>query len=156
MHAIFMPYGKKECVDWLIRDMTSQKLPLKIWKKDAEGKIIEEDNGNFIDCQIRMLPFGLYEFVFPKEFMDAVLTSLWFNKPDSPDLAYNINREISIFGMKFKPLDYVKKFLRIEDPPKFDNSKSLLWWNQHIGIIPIGIRYDGEVQETNGFWHEAI
>lgn len=150
MHAIFMVYGKKECVDYLIRDMTSQKLPLRFYKKDADGKVIEEKN-TWIDCQVRVLPFGLYEFVFPKEFMNKVLTSLWFGRP----IAYNLDAEIKFMGIKIKPLDYVKKFLRIEDAPKFDNSQTLIWWEQHIGIIPIGIRYDTELKDGEWF-HEAI
>lgn len=148
-----MPYGKKECVDWLIRDMISQKLQMRLYK---EG---EPDQFVWIDCQVRILPFGLYEFVFPKEHMGPVLTALTFNNP-TPDGIYNLNREVSILGMKFRPLDYAKKFLRIEDPPEFKTDRALLWWNQHIGILTLGIRHDGEITENQGEYagwtHEAI
>ena len=154
MHAVFMLYGKKECVDFLIRDMAAQKLPLRVYDKKEDGTV-EEKGVVWIECQVRILPFGIYEFIFPKEHLDVVLTSLWFHNPQSPDGTYNLNKEISIFGMKFKPLDYVKKFLRIEDAPEFKTDQNLLWYNQHIGIIPIGIRHDGEILD-NGHWHEAI
>ena len=150
-----MPYGKKECVDFLIRDMCAQKLPLKAWLKDESGKIIEEQTP-WVECQVRLLPGGFYEFIFPKEYMAQVLTSLWFNRPESPDLAYNINKEFGVLGFKIKPIDYIRKFLRLEDPPEFAHTEGIAWYNQHIGIIPIGIRHDGVVKEANGWEHEAI
>jgi hypothetical protein len=153
MHAVFMPYGKKECVDMLLRDIGAQKLQLRAWKKDAEGK--ETDViAPWIDCQLRILPLGVYEFIFPKEYMPQVLTALWFGRHEEG--TYNLNKELRVLGLKIKPLDYVKRFLRIEDPPKFDTKEGIIWYEKDVGIIPIGIRYDGEIQEANGYWHEAI
>lgn len=146
MHAVFMLYGKKEWVDILIRDMSAQKLPLVSHK---EG---EPDVRQLIDCQVRILPFGLYEFVFPKEFEDVVLTTLDFHKKTS----YNLDKEISIMRMKFKPLNYLRKFLNIEEPKDFKTEQQLPWIKEFVSIIPIGVRYDGEVTEPDGSTHEAI
>jgi len=148
-----MPYGKKECVDLLLRDMAAQKLQLKGWKKDEKGNITETV-APWIECQLRVLPLGVYEFIFPKEYLPQVLTALWFGRAE--DSTYNLNKEISVFGIKIRPIDQIKKFLRIEDPPKFEQTDGILWYQENIGIIPIGIRYDGEIQEKNGYWHEAI
>lgn len=150
MHAVFIPYGKIECVETLIRDLRAQKLTLRCYK---EG---EKDVHMFITCQVRILPFGVYEFVFPKEHADVVLTSLDFHKP----LAYGLDKEIKLLGMKIKPLDYAKKYLRIENIPEFKTDKALLLERTNVSILPIGVRYDGEIEEEHGemkgFKHEAI
>lgn len=155
-----MLYGKQECVNYLLRDMAAQKLPLKFYK---EG---EPDRHNYVECQIRILPFGIYEFIFPKEHKDVVLTTLNFQSEreiagdGTSKYPYYLNREVSIMGFHFKPLDYLKKFLKIEDIPDFETNNRLPWWDMHIAIIPIGVRYDGEIEEVwgpnAGFKHEAI
>lgn len=150
MHAVFIPYGKKEWVDIFLRDLAAQKLTLRYHK---EG---EEDKHQFIECQLRVLPLGLYEFVFPKEHMDAVLTTLNFHMIPP----YNIDKEISFMTMKIKPLDYAKKFLNIEDAPEFKTDKLIPWNKIFVSIIPIGVRYDGELTDSHGemagWIHEAI
>lgn len=160
MHAVFMLYGKYECVEALLRDMRAQKLPLKFWKEGEPDKFI------YVECQIRVMPFGFYEFIFPKEYQDAVLTTMGFHLKDQlhPDgntyFPYRLDKEISILGMKFSPLEYLKKFLKIEDAPEFKAVNKLVWMDQHIAIVPIGVRYDDIIEEVwgpNAGWkHEAI
>lgn len=155
MHACFIPYGKKECLDIFLRDMAAQKLPLRYFKEGEEDKLM------YIDCQVRILPFGIWEFVFPKEYMDSVLTTLKFHK-NLKNLPYELDKEISIFGFKIKPLEYLKKYLRIVDPPEFKTDKTLLWMGDNVSIIPLGIRYEGEKPVTEvagdlaGWSHERI
>lgn len=146
MHAVFIPYGKKEWVDIFLRDIAAQKLPMKMYK---EG---EKDTQQYIECQLRVLPFGFYEFVFPKEHGDAVLNTLRFDKP----IPYGADKEFKIMGMKVKPLKYIRKFLNIIEAPEFKTDKKLLWTDMFVSIIPIGIRYDKEIEEPNGWKHEAI
>lgn len=152
MHAVFMLYGKKENVEMLIRDMCATKLTIRYYK---EG---EKDMNILIECQVRILPFGLYEFIFPKEHMDAVLTALRFHKPSG---VYNLDQEISKFGIKISPLKELRKFLRLEEVPEFSKTQTIPWLTQHTACIPIGVRYDGEITEPEGYthvgWsHEAI
>lgn len=145
-----MLYGKKECVDYLIRDLAAQKLPMRFYKDNGE------EMSMFVECQIRILPFGLYEFVFPREHLDIVLNSLWFDKPT---MAYHLDKEFSLFRFKIQPLKYLKEFLRIEEPPKeFKKDRKLLLHEADIGIIPIGIRHEEhpDILETSGWKHEAI
>lgn len=151
-HAVFMVYGKKEFVDMFLRDLAAQKLSMVYHKKG------EPDKTMFIECQLRVLPFGLYEFVFPKEHMDLVLTGLRFHMPSG---IYNLDQEITKFGFTIKPLDHLRKFLKIEPVPEFKTDKALLFTYQHIAVIPIGVRYDGEITEPEGcanpgWTHEAI
>jgi len=148
MHVCFIPYGKKEWVDIFLRDIAAQKLPMRIYKKG------EEDQQVMIECQLRVLPFGFYEFVFPKEHLDVVLTSFKFHKPSYNDL---LTKDLKLLGLKFKPLDKIRKILKLQEAPKkFKTDKTLFWNDVFVSIIPVGIRYDGEVEEANGWKHEAV
>ena len=156
-----MPYGRWEWVDVFLNELRAQKLTLKMHRKNPEtGK--EEEQHIFLSCQLRQLPGGLYEFIFPKEHMNLVLTGLNFAAADSGHSDFDINKEFSVFGFKIKPIEYLKKFLRIEDIPEFDSSKTIIWDKMFVSIIPIGVRYEqGEVMEKEispyaGWWHEAI
>lgn len=156
-----MPYGRWEWVNMFLNDLRAQKLTLRLHRKNPEtGK--EEEQHIYTNCQIRMLPGGLYEYIFPKEHMNVVLTGLGFHLKDGGHSDFDINKEFSIFGFKIKPIDYLKKFLRIEDIPEFKSDKELLWDKFFVSIIPIGIRYEqGEVMERagspyEGWWHEGI
>lgn len=144
MHVIFIPYGIKDLVEVLFRDMQAQKFTLKLYSPD--GKTTKE---HMIQGSLRMLPFGFWEYVFPKEHLDCVMTTLNFNEP--------LRYPIPDWAMKL-----IKKTLKVEDiPKKFDTSKKFPWIKEHVNIIPIGIRKDAEgikepVGEWEGWTHEAI
>ena len=150
MHAVFMLYGLKSKVDHLIMDMSAQKFQLPLKKEGEEDKFI------WIQGHIRILPFGIYEYVFPRESMDLVLTSLSFDAKDP----YSLDKEFKVLGLKIKPLDYLKKFLRIDEIPKFNNERKLVWIREHVSVLPFGIREDGDLVEPDGEWkgwtHERI
>lgn len=153
MHVVFLAYGKYECVQEFFRDMRAQKHQFRMYK---EG---EKDRSYWIDAQLRSLPFGFYEYVFPKEDMDVVLTTLNFHHQLGPDrMIYDIDFEKSYFG--FKPFKEIKKFLKIEETPEFKTDKVLIWKKDNVTIVPIGIRRDTEITEpkgpNKGFTHERI
>lgn len=156
-----MPYGRMEWVNVFLNDLRAQKLTLRLHRKNPETGI-EEEQHIFTECQLRMLPGGLYEYIFPQEHKDIVLTGLNFHHKDGGHSDFDINKEFSIFGFKIKPIEYLKKFLRIDDIPEFDSSKELMFSKFWVSIIPLGVRYEqGEVQEKpgspyEGWWHEAI
>ena len=161
MHAIFMPYGRKEWVDMFLNDVRAQKLTIRMYRKNPEtGK--EEEQHVFTNCQLRMLPGGLYEYIFPKEHMDIVLTGLGFADADNGHSDFDINKEFSFGFVKIKPIEYLRKFLRIEPVPEFKKDKGLMFDRFWVSIIPIGVRYEqGDVQEKpgspyEGWWHEGI
>jgi len=130
--------------------MCAQKLTMRMYK-DGEKDIHQP-----IECQVRILPAGLYEFIFPKEHMDVVLTSLRFHE----EPPYNAGGEFKLLGMKFRPMKIVRKVLNLEEPPKFKTDKKLLWMDTFVSIIPIGIRHDRELEEpvgqNIGWKHEGI
>jgi len=146
MHVVFIPYGIKEKVDLLLRDMQCQKFQLRCWK---EG---QQDRSIWIQGSLRVLPFGVYEYVFPREYLDHVLTTLNFHEVQYPQYQ----------GFKLKTaLTFLRKFLMAKKAPKeFKRDQSCIWIKEHVAIIPIGIREDGNIVEPAGelvgFTHEAI
>jgi len=140
MHINFIPYGKKDEVDLLLRDMQSQKhwMPMKK-KKHKDMKIP-------IQAQLRVQPFGIYEYVFPKEDLDLVLSTLY----DSND-AYKIPKSV---------LAILRKALHLKKIPEYEKGATYLWIRNNVSIILIGMREDGEIEGKHeldlGWTHEAI
>ena len=139
MHFAFIPYGKRSEVELLLRDMEAQKFKL-LMKKGNELKDI------WLQGQIRQMPLGIYEYVFPKESMDAVLWTL-----DAKQDRYGLG--------SFKK--WVLKFMiKCESIPEFKKEHQYLWIKDNVNIIPLGVRYDSEVTdykgENEGWTHEAL
>jgi hypothetical protein len=138
MHFGFIPYGKRDEVELLLRDMEAQKHLLKM----SKGDVIKEV---YIQGQIRTLPLGVYEYVFPKEDLDYVLNSMMADE----------NR----YQLNFLVLKFLKKFYRYKKIPKYNKEKKFLWIKDNVNIVPIGIREDGVIEDNllfKGFSHEAI
>lgn len=128
-----MPYGKRDEVELLLRDMEAQKHYLK----NTDG------TGQWIQGQVRVLPFGVYEYVFPKEDMDIVLHTLDFDTN-----RYNLNKFLFYF---------VRKFVKYEKIPEYKKDKYYLWVKENVNILPLGIRYDSELLDSiTNKTHEAI
>lgn len=143
MHVAFIPYGIKKCVDELFIDMMAQKFQMPIWKGE-EKKFI------YIQGSLRLMPFGVVEYVFPKEYETLVLEALDFDKPQR-------------YGHKFKslPLIMLRKALALENAKPFTpNTNKLLWIRENVNFIPLGVRYDAEVVDPEGIYkgwsHEAL
>lgn len=139
MHAAFIPYGLKSAVDKLANEMQCQKFYIPFWKGEDKKSILME-------AQLRLAPFGVWEFVFPKEYKDVVLTTLKFNQ----DIPYGLSTQIF----------FLRKVLKLKKARPKDTSNKLSWLMQDVSIIPLGIREDGELTEINGDWpgytHERI
>lgn len=118
MHFIFMPYGKRSEVELLLRDMEAQKHFLK----NTDG------TGQWIQGQVRLLPFGVVEYVCPQEDGDTVLHTLDFDTN-----RYSLNNFMFYF---------IRKFIKSEAIPKYKTDKHYLWIKDNVNIIPIGVRYD--------------
>lgn len=144
MHVIFLPYGKIECVEVTLNDIRAQKYQLLVTK----GKKKEL---HWINGQLRKLPFGFYEVIFPREYRDQVLTTLGFHERKVTD-QYNVG------GIKWA---IIRKTLQVEKAPKeFKTDKRMLWIMQDVNIIPLGIKKDVDFVEADGpykgWTHEAI
>jgi len=143
MHAVFALYGKIEEVEILLRDMRAQKHYYK-FSKGNENILVP------MEGSVRLLPGGFYEYVFPKEDLNLVLTTLRFHEP-----SHYASTIPKIY------LKLLKKMLRLKEIPKFNTEKKYLWIMQNIGIIPLGIREDGDLIEPEntqyaGYKHEAV
>jgi len=143
MHVVFIPYGIKQAVDHLLMDMQAQKFPMPVYSPDGKEK-----KEVWIQGALRLAPFGIYEYVFPKEQKDVVLTTLRFNEK----IPYNI-----------KPvyLKMVKNALHIKEPGEFKTDQRLMWIMDNTSIIPLGIREDSVIEEPETssipkWTHEAV
>lgn len=142
MHLIFIPYGIKDAVARLEGELFNQKFQLPVYKGDKKELIWM--NGN-----LRLLPFGVWDYVFPKEYLDMVMTSLAINHEGD---RYNLGK------IRFAML---RNFCKAKPIPKdYDKSKAFIWVKNNVEILPIGIREDVEVEEKEGQFkgwkHEAI
>ncbi len=142
MHIIFMPYGKIECVERTLNDIRAQKYTLTMTSPDGK-----ETKHPWIDGQLRVLPFGFYEVVCPREHLDCVLNTLG-DKADR----YKISKT---------RLALIRKALHAEKIPEIEKKERLLWNMEHVHSILIGIREDRDIidpspGEWNGWKHEAI
>jgi len=151
MHAIFIPYGIKDKVDLFVRDMQSQKFQLPVYSPDKK-----ETKTIWMQGSLRILPFGVMEYVFPKESMDLVLTTLRFMKSEHPNTKGLRTSYVPPFI-----LNRMRKLLKADEIPDFKSDMSLIWAMNDVAIIPIGIRKDGDILEPAnaplaGWSHEAI
>ena len=142
MHAVFIPYGIKSCVEHLLADMQAQKYKWRFYKKKEPDKFL------WTTGSLRILPFGIYEYVFPKEDKDIVLTTLGFHNP-SPK--YDLGKARMFI---------LRKILNVSPIPEFKTDQHYLWIKQHVSIIPIGIREDVDMTEieteSKGWSHEEL
>lgn len=142
MHVSFIPYGERSCVERLLRDMEAQKHLMPMTK----GK---KTQGTWMPGQIRELPFGVKEYVFPKESLNMVLRTLHANKGK--------------YGINFKNFAYpvLRKFLKLKNVPKYEKEGDIyLWGKRFVSIVVLGIREDGEIVggevDDDGWTHEAL
>jgi len=149
-----------EWVDTFLNDLRAQKLTIRLHRKNPETGL-EEEQHIFTECQLRMLPGGIYEFIFPQEHKDIVLTGLGFHEKIGY-AEFDIEKEFSLGFIKIKPIEYLRKFLRIDPIPEINSTQGLIFSKSWVSIIPLGIRYElGDVQEKagssyEGWWHEGI
>lgn len=145
MHFAFIPYGEHRWLRYLIEEIEHQTFFLPaINHETGERRNLAVKGG------IRQLPFGVYEIIFPKEALDIVLTTMKANLPEGD--RYNIGLwKLALFRRMFK-LDKI--------PTKFKSNEKLHWFFHTLEILPIGIREDREITETEGeykgFTHEAL
>jgi len=143
MHVSFIPYGERVAVERLLRDMEAQKHLMPMTK----GK---KNKGVWMNGQIRELPFGVKEYVFPKESLDMVLRT------------FNANK-VGVYGVNLKKLVYpfLRKILKLDKIPKYQEKGNLYLWNKSfVSIIVLGVREDGEIVgeyvDDKGWTHEAL
>lgn len=145
MHVIFLIYGMKQRVDECLADMMAQKHLLKVTSPDGK-----QNKGVWMQSQIRYLPFGVYEYVFPKEDLDVVLTTLEADQSGHGSLGIE---QKFIFKL-------LRKALKAKPIPEYKKDNAYMWVKKDVAIMCIGIREDGVIEEPigefKGWYHEAI
>ena len=140
MHCSFIVFGKKYWVDIFLRDLEAQKYNHTL--TSPQGQQISLP----IEPILRVLPFGIYEYIFPKEHMNEVLTTLGFHENSTHYLS-NAKKAV------------IRKMIKHKKCPKIDTSKKYFWIMENIAIIPIGIKEDRdnvpiEQGQYAGYTHE--
>ena len=140
MHVIFMPYGRRQLVEDFLRDMEATPFKHVYTKGDEKKETI-------IKGAIRVLPFGVYEYIFPKDYLQPVLNSLRNHKN-----RYMVPEYI---------LKIIRKVLKCKKIPKITTKEAFPWVRNHVNIVPVGIREDiiGEItteSEIKGYTAEFL
>ena len=149
MHVAFIPYGARTEMERFFRDVESQKFQLRLTKAD------EKDQAVWVNGQVRELPFGVKEIIFPKEYKDLILNTL-INNTAPNRLYYDRNKVYKLVKATFV------KILGLTPIPKnYNKDNKLLWDMQYVSIIPLGIREDDELTECKDMgykdWiHESL
>lgn len=151
MHISFIPYGKRDLVERLLRDMEAQKTRLPM-TKDGQTKYL------WIQAQVRQLPFGIYEYICAREDRDIVLATFSVETRHHNDY---IPPEVSYLGMKINVMKILRMMTHSQPPPKdYDKKQKFLWIMENVDITLIGIKEDtdivGSAELDNGWTHEAI
>ena len=141
MHFLFIPYGKRSEVELMLRDMEAQKHKLPMTKGEKRKEV-------WIQGQVRLLPFGVYEYVFPYEDLDIVLNTMGVK-----------NRYKQYLGDV--KTAFIRKMIKCDKIPDFKTEHQYMWIKENVNIIPIGIRHDDldytdDRGEHKGWTHEAI
>ena len=154
MHFAFIPYGASNNVDFFLKELNYKFMPLKLSKKGEKDKFI------LIQTQLRTLPFGIHELVFPKEYLEEVLSAL-IKKKEEPVEFYDFFDK-KVLGVS--PMKTLRKSLKLKEVPDFKKSPHpnfiVSEYRKRISIIPVGIREDRDMVEKEGelkgWSHEAI
>ena len=140
-----MLWGDVNSCEKLKRDMMAQKFPLKLTKEGVEEKFIH------LEGRLCYGALGLWEYCFPKEYFAEVATTL------------NLHKSLQHFGKPkhifrdFPRITFLRKIIKCEPfPTEWDTSKKLLWINENTGIIPIGVRYDEDIELNGRGWPEDV
>jgi len=157
MHAVFMLNGKKELVDKFIMWLETRMfyMPFENPKlmpdmKGPDGSILAK-GVQPLEGVLRYGLFGTWEYVFPKEHMNEILTTLDFHIPLS---AENYPGKLKMQAR----LKAIRTALALEPIPDFKKDKMLILpdgLKDHIRIVALGVRYDA-VRDVAGMIHEAL
>jgi len=141
MHVSFISYGERSCVERMFRDMESQKHLMPMTKGKKKQSV-------WLNGQIRLLPFGVYEYIFPKESLDIVLNTL-----QEANTKHGINFKAPIYAL-------LRAGLKLKKIPKYDTEQKYQWSKLFVSIVVLGIREDDEIIgsyiDDLGWTHEGL
>ena len=144
MHFAFILYGERRAVEKTLREMEAQKHALKVWTGLSTDKdLSKKPKILWIEGQVRQLPFGIYEYIFPKEDKEVILNTIGLaDNHYLPEMYKKLLR---------KALGYKKAEAGKE------GANHYLWQMENTAIIPIGIKEDKDYfDEKLKMWHEGL
>lgn len=118
MQLITLSRGIKQNVDRAINDLQAQYF-------------LMNNNGKQMHTQLQVRPIQIWEFVFPKEHLNTVLSTI----------SYRDNKDYCGFNRKF---DMLRRMMKLKKIPDIDYEKEprRAIFNQHIGWHHIGYKED--------------
>ena len=139
---MFIPYGKRSEVELLLRDMEAQKHALTCTADDGRKEQVH------IQGNLRQLPLGVYDYIFPRENLDWVLNSL------------RHGAQYDTYFPEWLRVAF-RKILKCAKPKQTTNAKeTFLWIKDHVHIIVLGVKDDTNLKEKEGKYagwtHEAL
>lgn len=154
MHAVFWMHGKKEQVDRLIKWLETRIVLLPFKNPDLNPNGFKDKDGNVmkeglmpIEGVLRYGLFGTWEYIFPEEYKDQILSILKFNTSSYGYLGWKFKARVEAMrialGCKKIPDFKVDNVLYIPDDVR-----------AFVSIIPIGVRYDKKID--TGAIHEGL
>lgn len=145
MHFAFFPYGGRAQLENMFRDMEAQKFKWKMVDPNTK-----KESYLWVQGQLRVLPFGVWEYIAPKEAADIIMTTLKFHVTNHGHNAINMAQK-AIFKV-------LRKILRLKSIPTFKTDHTLLWVCDNVAIIPLGVRADLEnwIDPINNLAHEQL
>jgi len=144
MHIVFIIRGQRRHVDEILKWLETRCLPQKIHMKSGKTKTIGIDGG------LRYGFFGTYEFVFPEEIKDIVLST--FIKEGAPSMSKPYHKRMNT------GIHWLRLAMKLKKIPEFKREKGFFlpeWAVENVHVIPIGVKYD-EMGHFDYGSHEAL
>ena len=137
MHAYGIFRGVKKELDDAIAQLQGQYLPFEVFKDGAAGL----KKGKYL-AQLQVRPIQLYEFVFPKEHKDFVLTSIFVDPSNQVDRGNEKTMSHTKSKRHDKAIWFLRKVLGVK---KAEWKPTIEKWPipfSHLDRVLIGIKED--------------
>ncbi len=133
MKAVFLMRGWKKNFDDMVKWLETRHFQIPVWKNEKDYKAGKKPfKVGLLPGSLR--PIQMFEFVFPENDKDQVLTSLGFDK----EKGYLSKKQNLIIGR-------IRKMMGLKKAPKFKTNLIMPLPSEDmkdVSIIPIGIKED--------------
>ena len=141
MHLFAAIRGNINAVNQFITELQGKYLPFK-WR-DSPDKPFQD-----MSVQLNIQPIQLYSFVFPESSKDLVLSTILGQSVPNKISGSTIIKEDKGAGKPNNPrykkfVWMLRKLLKLEPIPKYDETKIMPITKNSMEIVGIGIKKDG-------------
>lgn len=135
MHLLFLTRGHTDWIDYFIKELSTRYFLTNVW--NPQTRKIEQKH-----FKARLQPIQLWDLVFPEEYKDPVLNSV-FGGFDGKGVSSNQHLQ--------KYLTPLRWTLGYQPIPDYDKSKSLIMQPpMHTEVIGIGLKEDKYCRDGDG------